>query len=178
MTARKTIYVAGIARSGLTATMQMLHAGGYPCAGERPAFEPYDVCRIPWKDCTGMAVKVVDAQIQTPPPGDYKIIRLNRNKTEQAKSTNKFVGAFCGLPPMSLGGLKNGLKKDYVIIDRWAKKYPTLVLNFEDIINHPLVAASAVDKFVGGGLDTSKMARCIINRGPECHPTLLELVME
>lgn len=40
------IIVTGIARSGLSLTMQMLHAGGIPCAGEPPAFEPYPLGQI------------------------------------------------------------------------------------------------------------------------------------
>ena len=58
------IIVAGLTRSGLSVTMQMLWAGGYPCLGRWPAFEQYAVGRVPWHLLPDrVAVKLVDAQL-------------------------------------------------------------------------------------------------------------------
>lgn len=70
------LIVAGITRSGLSLTMQMLHAGGYPCEGEPPDFEPHPVGEMPWERCERRAVKLVDAHHQFPPAGSYDVIRL------------------------------------------------------------------------------------------------------
>jgi len=166
------IIVAGIARSGLTVTMQMLHAGEYP------AFEPYNIGEIPWNACKGLAVKLVDAQLHIPPRGKkQKIIILSRNLTQQARSLNKFFGAITGLPLTSETALIRSLKRDYAVIYRWARKQRTLALKFEDIINKPLEAAKAIAEFSGKNLNIEKMAGVVIDRTPECHPELLELRM-
>lgn len=57
MNTKETVIVAGITRSGLTATMQMLAGGGFPCLGEYPGFEPYGVGQVPWQRCEGLAVQ-------------------------------------------------------------------------------------------------------------------------
>ncbi len=174
---KKTVLVLGIARSGLTVTMQMLYAGGYSCAGERPAFEPFPMFGIPWDECKGKAVKVVDAQLQVPVPGNYNIIYLRRDLNEQAKSTNKFGSILSGMPEQPIKSLKNGLKKDYKAIDKWVKGHDVLRIEFEDLIINSHEVASRINDFVGGDLDVAKMADTVIPRGPGCFDGLLELQM-
>ena len=89
----KTIIVAGITRSGLTLMMQILHKGGYPCFGNWPAFEGYNFGLIPWTLAKRRSVKLVDAQKQLPPPGDYHVIRLRRDLKQQTKSIIKLMKA-------------------------------------------------------------------------------------
>ncbi len=168
-----TVIVAGLTRSGLSLTMQMLCAGGYPCKGEPPAFECYSIGEIPWDQCSGYAVKSVDTQLEIPPDGDYRVILLRRNMEEQAKSMNKFMGAF-GVLPMSILQLTCSFQRDYEIIYEWASNYPTMVLDFEKLVTEPLVAAASIQEFIGVPLNRDSMAECVIERGPECHPTLLE----
>lgn len=172
-----TLVIAGITRSGLTVTMQMLQAGGYPCAGEYPAFEPFDISRIPWSDCDGLAVKLVDAHLNLPPPGDYRVIRLVRDPKQQARSLNKFIGVVTGLPPVPVPVLVRSFKQDYKAIDRWASRHPTLRMRFEDIITDPAATSKRIAAFTGKQLDTQKMAEVVIARDPECYPTLLEAKM-
>jgi len=171
-----TIIVAGLVRSGLTVTMQMLNAGGYKCAGEYPAFEPYPTGDIPWLKCGGKAVKLVDSHLHFPPSGDYRIIRLNRDLTEQAKSFNKFMNAF-GISNLSISKLIDSFKRDYEIIDKWAKQYPVLSLSFEEIIKDSKKEAKKISSFVGISMDIKKMSQCVINRDSDCHEELLELQM-
>lgn len=171
------IIVAGIARSGLTATIQMLNAGGYPCLGKYPAFEPFTLGNIQWDIAEGKAVKLVDAQLQFPPVGKkYKIIYLSRDRKQQAKSTNKFVGVL-GIPPIKLKKLIRSFKIDYKIIDTWAKNHDVLRIKFEDLINRPMSTALKISGFTGGDLNTKKMCAAVIDRKPECGPELLELSM-
>lgn len=172
------IIVAGIARSGLTMTMQMLNAGGHPCAGEYPAFEPYGIGDIPWMILKGKAVKLVDAQLQLPRKlKKQSVILLTRDLAQQAKSLNKFIGALTGLPPTSEAALIRSYKRDYAVIRKWAKKQTCITLSFEDVLKHPRKNAEAIARFTGKDLDLEKMAAAVIPRSPDCHKELLEAGM-
>ena len=172
------IIIAGIARSGLTVTMQMLHSGGFPCVGEWPAFEPYGFGEKPWDECQGKAVKLVDAQLQLPADGRYNIIRLHRDAKQQAKSHKKLMQAILGRSiGVSAGQVIESFAADYAVIDRWAKEHRTLHLHFEDIIKQPMETARKLAEWTEKPLDVEKMASCVIKRKTDCHPTLLELEM-
>lgn len=168
------IIVAGITRSGLTVTMQMLHAGGIPCAGEYPAFEPYSIEDIPWEQCRGKAVKLVDAHLQIPTDGDYSIIRLHRNPKEQARSFNKFSSS-CGLPTMRASRVIATMRRDYKTIDRWAGRHRRIDLKFENIIRYPRETAELIARWIGQDLDIDKMAAVVAKRDPQCLPYMLEV---
>lgn len=172
---KKTVIVAGITRSGLTLTMQMLEAGGFPCVGEYPGFEKYPMGEIPWAEVRGMAVKVVDTHEQLPPPGDYAVIRLRRDPTEQAKSINKFMSVM-GVSPVPLSKLKASTRKNYKVIDQWVRRQSRYTsLEFEQILTQPLIAAQRLQEFLGCDLDLEAMAERVVLRSPNCYPTMLEV---
>ncbi len=169
------LIVAGITRSGLSVTMQMLHAGGYPCEGEAPAFEEHAMGAIPWSECRDKAVKLVDANLHLPPHDvDCDVIRLRRTYREQVKSINKFISAF-GMPEIPSGNLLRSLVRDYDLIDKWASQYRTLVLDFEELMLSPLAAATKIAEFCQRPLNTEAMAAVVRKRDAACYPTLLEL---
>lgn len=175
-----TVLVCGIARSGLSLTMQMLQAGGYPCLGEPPAFEEYGVGQIPWPKCAGRAVKVVDTQLQFPPAGRYCVLRLRRNFLEQARSFNKWMGALSRMAPSPVSRIAASFRADYEAIDAWAAKQSSvLILAFEDLVCQPKtsaqVLAGKIAEFDGTQLDVEAMAECVLPRPPTCFPGLLEL---
>ena len=170
------IIVTGITRSGLSLTMQMLNAGGYKCEGEYPAFEKYQLGEVPWLECKDSAVKLVDANLQLPPLGEYNVIRLRRNLEQQAKSLIKFsiaLGILVTSPPISI--LIKSFKRDYKIIDEWGEKQNSFMyLDFEDLINNSHKASLSMQKFVGKKLDIEAMVSCVIERETNCYPTMLE----
>ena len=169
------IIVAGITRSGLTLTMQMLHAGGFPCFGGPPGFEKYRIGAVPWQKCADKAVKLIDAHLHLPPDNfEYKIISPRRDLDEQAKSFNKFSSVF-GFPTFRRAKLKKSFSKDYRKIDKWAKRHETLFTRFEDMIERPLSVAETIRDFIGADLDIKKMASVVIKRSPKCHPEMLEI---
>lgn len=175
----KTIIVAGIARSGLTATMQMLNAGGYPCVGEYPAFEAYQIGQVPVGILKGKAFKCVDTHLHFPNPGDYHVIRLRRNLKQQAKSSLKFL-RMLGQPVdrRAVKQFEKSFPQDYRKIDSWAKRQKgVLEIDFENIILDPVEVAKRIAEFTGESLDIDKMASVIIKRGPECYDGMLELEM-
>jgi hypothetical protein len=170
------IIVAGIARSGLTVTMQMLNAGGFPCFGEYPAFEDYPVFEVPWHECKGKAIKLVDSQMYPEPEGEYSIIRLHRDIKEQAKSQKKLMEAMFGKSRgIKTEIIEKSLIRDYKQIDEWAEKHRTLHIHFEDIMNNPIDVAKRIAEFVAIPLDVIKMAAVVRERSSDCYPTLLEL---
>jgi len=172
---RKTIVVAGICRSGLSLTMQMLYAGGYPCVGTPPAFEEYPVGTIPWNQVRGKAVKVVDTHIQFPP--DYvecDVLRLYRKPEEQAKSFNKFMGAF-GYPPLRLERIIQSYKEDYEKIDDWCRNKRTFHPHFEGLIDGTELLVKEICHWIGDdSLDQKKMIDCVVKRSSRCYPGMLE----
>jgi hypothetical protein len=171
----KTIIIAGITRSGLTATMQMLDAGGYPCAGKYPSYEAFDIGEIPFKDLQGKAIKVIDTHTQFPPTGEYHVIRLRRNYKQQAKSMYKLLSNFMPLPKSFIPQSEKSLPKDYATIDAWAKRQKGLLeLDFEEIITNPLAAAKKIAVFIEYPLFIDRMAAVIKERSTDCYPTMLE----
>ncbi len=174
----KTIIVAGITRSGLTATMQMLDAGGYPCAGKYPSYEAFDIGEIPFEDLQGKAIKVVDTHIQFPPTGEYHVIRLRRNYKQQAKSMHKLLSMQMPLPKSAISQMEKSLPKDYVAIDAWAKRQKGLLeLDFEEIITNPMDAAIKIAVFVEQPLVVNQMAAVIKERSTDCYHTMLETTL-
>ena len=174
----KTIIVAGITRSGLTATMQMINSGGYPCLGEYPAFEPFLLGEIPWTEAKGKAVKLVDTHFHFPPKSNnYKVILLKRDPKQQIKSMTKFL-RYCGFNiNASTKDLKKSIKTDYKKIESWSKNYETLKHRFEDIIESPVESSERISKLIGVDMDVKKMANVIIKRSTACEKDMLELSM-
>lgn len=171
-----TIVVAGLARSGLSLTMQMLDAGGVPCQGEFPAYEPFPLGDIPWDKCHGTAVKLVDSHLHIPRPGRYWVIRLRRDTREQARSFNKWTSMLFGGRPIGIAKLTNSFTRDYRIIDEWALKQERLqIFDFEEVLKEPRWAATLLCRFLDRPLNTQAMAAAVVNRQPECYPGLLEL---
>lgn len=179
---KDTILVMGCTRSGLSLMMQMLHASGYPCKGEPPAFEEYPIMEIPWGDIGGFAVKVVDADAQLPPAGHRaKIIRMTRDLREQAKSIQKFTGFLMGIKIAECTeDLVQSLKVSYAKIDQYLKLEGSRVLEvpFEKLIQYPMHSARRVDAFVHGDVSVKRvqdMQEVVRPRSPDCYSGLLEL---
>lgn len=172
----KTIIVAGQTRSGLTLTMQMLDAGGVPCAGEFPAYEPYPVGCTPWGRLTSHAVKLVDSHRHFPPPGDYLVILLKRNFDEQAKSVAKWLRLVSGVESIEVGKLRRSLESGYRTIERWASQQDGLLrIRFESLITNPQKESKRIAAFIQEHLDEDAMQKAVIKRGTDCYDGLLEL---
>ena len=172
----KTIIVAGTTRSGLTLTMQILDLGGYPCFGEYPAYENYEFKKLPWYDALGKAIKVVDTNGQLPPKGDYHVICLRRDYEQQAKSFIKFVYQFRKdiSPNKMLPVIKKSIRKDRIIIEKWARKQISMVtINFEDLIKNPLQCIKRINNSFDLNL-SEKAVNCVIPRSTDCYEGMLE----
>lgn len=172
----KTIVVAGIIRSGLSLTMQILDKGGYSCMGEFPAYEDYEIGNIDFKENVGKAIKLVDTQTQIPPKGDYYVIRLRRDIKQQAKSMIKFM-TYLGLDPKSVDQLvlRRSLLNDYKEIDSWVVKQKSYVyVDFEDLIKSPKETVEKIKKTLDIELDENAHT-AVLKRDSDNYPGLLEL---
>lgn len=175
----RTIIIAGITRSGLTATMQMLNAGGYPRLGTYPAFEEHAIDNINFEKEAGKAIKTIDTHHHFPPTGEYYVILLKRDHEQQAKSIIKFL-RMMGIPAQKrdLLNIKKSIQPDYNKILSWAKRQKAYIeIRFEDIIMKPYLTAAKIENFVGKELNVLAMAEIIIERSPNCYPTMLEAKM-
>lgn len=173
------VIVAGLARSGLTATCQMLDAGGMCVAGNYPGYEPFAMGCVPWGKINGQVVKLVDSHMHLPPSGTYAVIIPRRSWNEQAKSFNKFMKAIAGSSiKISNKQLIRSFKRDYRVISEWARsQHKTLTIEFEKIITAPSTVANKLGDFLGVDLDVSAASSVIIERSPTCHTDLLEIDM-
>jgi hypothetical protein len=156
--------------------MQMLHAAGFPVAGEYPSFECEEYNSGGAAPPAG-ASKILNLECNPPPGGPYRWIWLDRNPAQQAKSQAKLL--------WELGGVRvsrhmvralacsyaPGRKDSFEVMRRLGG--PILALTFEEIITDPSGAAEKIGSFVGcTGVET--MAKVVRNRSPECLPYLLE----
>lgn len=172
---KKTVIIAGITRSGMTLTMQMLDRGGYPVFGTYPAYEdvhPYGIV----KGNEGKAIKIVDTHNYFPKTGDYHVILLRRNHEQQAKSIAKFLKHMgMSVNRDDAKALQKSIAPDWNKIYLWAKKQKSyMLLDFEYLIQHKLEAAIDIANFIGSPLNTGSMASVVLNRNAECTDFLYE----
>lgn len=183
------VIVSGLARCGSSLTMQMLRAGGVPCIGEYPAFEPPEVGHgqftLAWmRGQTGKAFKLLDPQlIRSDFAGERAIvILLKRDEQQQAKSMAKFGAAVMGLPCNSstVKRLAQSFKRDLPRARQKFVSLPCLVLSFERLILEPWYAAERIGQFLRLHDFTfaEGPARTVVRtRSPDCYPGLLETTL-
>jgi len=180
---RKIVVVAGLGRCGLSLVMQMLEAGGLPCAGEFPDYEPDEVNhRAVDEHWLGQwqAVKILDPHLTPLPPDlDAVVIWLDRNVDEQARSQQKLLRLTTDwkLSPsrQQRGAWKRSLKSDRKRARRALARYPCIEQRFEDLIGEPAAAAlmleHALERY-GIAVCAEDMAECVLPRASRCRPDL------
>lgn len=169
------ILVCGFGRCGSSLVMQMLDAGGVPTIGEYPAFEDdrTGLDRDPqWiaAQC-GKALKLLDPHYPDGRliPGNYKIIWLDRDHKQQARSQAKFARLLMGLPidRAWVRALAGSYQKDLpVALKILQDRGPVLRVRFEDILNDTFNAACRISKHLGIG-DVPNMVSQVRRRSPE-----------
>lgn len=173
---RPALLVCGFGRCGSSMLMQMLNAGGYPCAGSAPDFED-PVAKNPitasvLASYRGRALKVLDPQRSEIPLDDTRIIWISRDTRQQAKSIAKFLNATTGLQ-MSREHVRNlraQLDRDQAIVDRYVlRSRLTLRMFFEGVLHDPHTAARRLAWFTAWpGFDVDAAAAVVQRRHPAC----------
>jgi hypothetical protein len=175
------VIVSGLPRSGTSVMMQMIHAGGMPALADgvrvadednpRGYFEFERVKQIKtdkaWlTDAPGKVVKMVHLLLMDLPPGaEYRVIFLRRDLNEVLASQKKML-ARSGRAGAALNDAQ--MKTIYTQqIDKvlgWMRQQPNikfLEINYRDLIERPAEQATAINAFLGGTLDESKMAAAV-----------------
>jgi len=175
----RIIVVAGYNRCGSTTVMQMLAAGGCPMTGEWPAYAVEESLELTadWlAEHDGMAVKVLDPHKHPFPVGpDYRVIWLDRNSEQQARSQAKFLGTLVNLrlTDADIQRFRQSYRAERPKVMALFRSVGATVLavRFEMILLSPQTAAAQIAGFVGG-LDAAAMAQVVLPRTPECRPDL------
>lgn len=179
------IVVAGLGRCGSSLTMQMLHAGGIPCLGHPPAFEPPGTSSLNFqpgyvRDHPGHAFKLLDPHKMTLPfpQGEYLTIFLTRNIKRQALSQTRFLEQSTGLLASRLerNKVRHDLKEETQQA-LYACPKPVRSFTFEEICRSPIGYARQLTYFLASGgfaADPERMAACFRPRvaGAEVQPDL------
>jgi len=171
------LVVAGLGRCGTSMLMQMLSRGGVPCVGEWPAFEPEEA-QAPTAafiaSCAGKAVKVLDPQ-RVGLPGDVRVIWLDRDHAQQAKSHAKFMQMLMGAHVDRDGRRKlaAGMVRDTREAMDVIGSRPLARMRFEEVLKSPRSAAQLLAEFSRhSGFDVDAAAAAVHPRSPACAPGL------
>jgi hypothetical protein len=171
--------------------MQMLYHAGLRVGGKWPDFEPEQeggkLLRMPrplnpmddWVDeCE--ALKLLEPADNPIREGTYRVIWLDRNLKEQAKSWGKFrrVHMTKAANRKAIGAMRLHMKRNrerQLRVANRLSEIPPLMLTFEAVVPTPLAAACAIRDFIGRpDIDVKRMAAGVLNRKPECHDEFLE----
>ncbi|MCH8136647.1 MAG: sulfotransferase domain-containing protein [Proteobacteria bacterium] len=176
------ILVCGLGRCGSSLVMQMLKAGGISVDGTAPWYETRDIYDGHWiAQQAGRAIKILEPHKRgiTFESGDYKSIWIDRDPREQAKSYIKFLRDRKHVPIADPGyqrkkliaSFKEERPKGVAVCEDLG---PVLYLQFEKLIEEPVLCALDIALFVG--IDSIRslyeMSIQVQDRSPEKLPTM------
>ncbi len=180
--------VCGFPRCGSSLTMQMLEAAGVPVVGSFPAFEDRRVLapieRGWFASLSGRAVKILDPQLNVPPPEvPTQFLWLRRDHHQQAKSTLKFLRYLGTKVPQEpevdlLRSLRRSLEEDQAKVRAVIGTRPAIAVPFEQILRGSPETLYSIARFVaphragGHALMVAEMANCIWDRPARCAPDM------
>jgi hypothetical protein len=174
--------VSGIPRSGTSLVMRMLQAAGIPALtdGKRPADEhnphgyfEYEAVKRLAADSSwvpvlarGKSLKVIYRLLRhLPPDVDYRVLFMERDLREVAASQTAMLEAR-GDPAANQPEAKliAAMSSEVVAVRAWIEKQPNirvLSVPYAAMVDEPLVWASAISEFLGGGLDVAAMCSVV-----------------
>jgi hypothetical protein len=172
--------VSGLERSGTSLIMQLLRAGGVPCAFDTASRPPDDnnprgyfeleggkiISRLrdgafPLADYRGRFIKITAYGMKFLPPGRYRVIYTERNIEEVLDSMEKMAkiqdadregtkAAFAKLNEMTRGQL--GARADVAL----------LLVSYNAIVKDPAPEIRRIAEFIGApGIDETAMAATV-----------------
>lgn len=184
--AEPAIGVCGYGRCGSSMVMHMLAAGGVPIAGgaEPPSYELPDIEDTWTIPLAGRAVKLLDAVLHSdlPPADRWRLVWLDRDPVEQARSQVKFLEAMVGPLP----------EPREVAVEQFARGYQrdrphalgllhghgrVLVLRYEQVLADPPAGARRLRE-LWPALDVDAAASVVHERDGRCLPGLPDVFPE
>lgn len=173
--------VAGLPRSGTSMLMKMLEAGGLPALTDhvraadvdnpKGYYEFEQVKQIEhdtsWlESARGHVVKMVSALLRHL-PGEYvyKIIFIRRAMPEILASQRKML-VRRGEPADAVDdtAMAEMFEKHLRTVDAWLmtrENVQVLYVSYNDVLTNPVVQASRINVFLGGGLDEQAMIEVV-----------------
>lgn len=175
------VVVSGLPRSGTSLMMQMLEAAGIPPFADfqrsadddnpRGYYELQAIKQLKTnpgvlKDAPGKAVKAIHMLLtDLPDEHTYKIVFMRRTIEEVLASQRKMLDRTgkkgAALPDAAL---KKVFEGQLAKVDAWLASQPNIeVLNVEHraLLTDPAPVAQQINDFLGGELDTDKMAAVV-----------------
>jgi hypothetical protein len=129
----------------------------------------------------GKAAKVLDPHrpdcfADWPNPCDARVIWMDRNHIQQAKSQIKFmrlVGGF-QIPSQAWRRVADSLYPDTALClkEMAARGVSIERVTFEGLLQYPLETSIRIADFLGMSLDVDRMAAAVIDRPVKCAPDL------
>jgi hypothetical protein len=157
--------------------MHMLAAGGAPVVGKAPGYEVDQASRIPldrdWLMSLGdSVVKVLDPHRGWRQQCEARVIWLDRDEREQAKSQVKFLQMLVGvsIPAATWKAMRSRLRSDR------GKSFRVLpparmMMSFEGILSDPERAARRFAEWFDG-FDVAAAAAIVKPRSSACAPSM------
>jgi hypothetical protein len=174
--------VSGLPRSGTSMMMKMVDAGGIPpltdelrAADEDNPKGYYEFERVKQMDkgdtawvpeARGKAVKVISALLKyLPTTEQYRVIFIRRNIDEILASQRKML-IHRGEDPDKQDDVQMKLlfEKHVRSVEEWLASRPnvrTLYVHYSDMLGTPRPQIERVNAFLGGKLDTARMAEVV-----------------
>ena len=174
--------VSGLPRSGTSMMMKMVDAGGIPpltdelrAADEDNPKGYYEFERVKQMDkgdtawvpeARGKAVKVISALLKyLPTTEQYRVIFIRRNIDEILASQRKML-IHRGEDPDKQDDVQMKLlfEKHVRSVEEWLASRPnvrTLYVHYSDMLGTPRPQSERVNAFLGGKLDTARMAEVV-----------------
>jgi hypothetical protein len=173
--------VSGLPRSGTSSMMQMLQAGGLPILSDgvrvadennRRGYLEYEPVKRLRADRTwlpqarGQAVKIIHLLLRDLLLGTglrYRIVFMQR-PVEEVLASQAAMLARDGKPAGDPVVLAKAFESQLAQVHAWLANQAdiaVLPVAYHDMLHDPMAAATAVDGFVDGGLDTAAMAAVV-----------------
>lgn len=186
----RIVVVTGTARSGTSAMMQMLRAGGMELhvdEGNLIACESEDALKLPgeteWLEaCRGKVVKVLEPlKFRLPERYEYDFILMRRDPMDCGLSHAKMLRAVCGIGVGESDALRFGasIARDATPINNLLASYVSRVLpvRFDAMISDPAHTARRLRRHFqhSHDLDEERMAAVIVPRTTGVYRGLLEV---
>lgn len=179
---QSVIVVSGLPRSGTSLMMRMLQAGGVPLLtdGQRTAdannphgYFEYEPVRALKRDASwlpqarGKAIKIISELLPALPPQiAYRVLFMRRDMQEVLASQRQMLvrlgrttpdtPADAELAPLFAAHLQQ--------VQQWLAQQPhiaVLEVSYNALLHEPQPIIERINQFLGGGLDTTRMAQMI-----------------
>ncbi|HEX9652166.1 MAG TPA: sulfotransferase domain-containing protein [bacterium] len=175
------IVVSGLPRSGTSMMMKMLEAGGLQVLTDNirsadednpKGYYEFEVVKElesnkDWlKDASGKVVKIISQLLkQLPAEYHFKVVFMRR-KMEEVLASQKQMLVRRGEPTDTIGDDKMAkiFQTHLLQVESWLAKQPNievLYVHYTEALESPLPVIDKINKFLGGKLDTKKMAAVV-----------------